>query len=339
MSSSGDKRDTTSHQKTVALAALAAMCHAVKDTNLPAWMQKFINTHVAFHGTPAKNVSNIMLDGFRESQEGMLGRGLYAAHDITKAMSFAEKDGNVGQIFKITFESSDIKVIGTTDVTGLRGYLHNATYSTAAKRSEMAIDIGQKDWFSKFLYGDNPVKYNFQKSSGSLSDRARAGIDEFFIKNPAFAQGTIYVAAGVQLGAAAYQNAYAGATVTAHLLNMLVDESTRMTLSELEEMILGGTVAGTMAGLGVGSVAAVAAGTQQVAQAGIGGMLGYTQAAGVQVGLRAGLAWAGPVGLGVGCAVTAGMYWHAHEKKKRREAETNETTDEPPSKRCKTVVQ
>jgi len=71
--------------QTMSQIALAALAHVVDQVDLPRGMQKIINTHIAFHGTPTKNVSSISIEGLKESLFGALGRGVYTAHDFNKA--------------------------------------------------------------------------------------------------------------------------------------------------------------------------------------------------------------------------------------------------------------
>eukprot|EP00434_Breviolum_minutum_P005597 symbB.v1.2.004936.t1/scaffold285.1/size239547/10 len=219
---------------------------------------KFVNDHVAFHGTADENVTQIMLGGLKASAGGMLGKGVYAAHDYSKAECFG------GTVFKVEFNSAKICVTDMKDVCGSWRHKSDAVYSTAAKRSEMCI---------------NPDKVGIkcEKASGSLSESARAKIDEILIKNPKLANFTVWLGIAADVYVAAHKGAVLGAYTAGILLEAMADKSERMPPEELEKLIQEGVGAGTLAGFGAGMLAAgVAAGatvTETTAAAGIMGWI------------------------------------------------------------------
>jgi hypothetical protein len=62
-------------------------------------------TLTMFHGTSASNARSIEREGFRESEDGMLGRGVYLSRDISKAADYGSVvlrvSVNVGRVAKI----------------------------------------------------------------------------------------------------------------------------------------------------------------------------------------------------------------------------------------------
>jgi len=222
----------------LALAGLTFMCHGA--TNLPQGVQKFIDTHVLYHGTPLKNAPNINLQGFKESTVGMLGPGLYATHHLSKAENYA---GRSGVIYKITFESANVKVSEEKD-RSWRKEGFDAIYTTAQKgkfpnkKPEMCINM-------------NNVQCQQEIASKSITEKARVKIDEFFIKHPMCQKGAVYIAGAMEVVAAAEQGAFWGATIGGVIASLIID-SKSMTAKELNDLILEGANFGFKVGVTAG---------------------------------------------------------------------------------------
>jgi len=157
----------------------------------------------------------------------------------------------------------------------------------------------------------------FSKASGSMSERARANIDEFFIKHPHYARGCVWIGISAEVCGKAFAGAQIGATFAGVLLNAIADQSTKMSPRELEKLISESVSFGTAAGVVAGMSAAAAASTvmMEVPAAGIWGYLGYTtMVAGFGAGSLA--AVGGAVALPVAAAAAA-AYGIANGNRKR----------------------
>uniref|UniRef100_A0A3Q3JMC1 PARP catalytic domain-containing protein n=1 Tax=Monopterus albus TaxID=43700 RepID=A0A3Q3JMC1_MONAL len=71
--------------------------------------------YLMYHGTTRKNVRSILVDGFHQSEDGMLGRGVYLSRDLQKASRYplghSEDDRviikvkvDVGKVIAITYQ-------------------------------------------------------------------------------------------------------------------------------------------------------------------------------------------------------------------------------------------
>uniref|UniRef100_A0A3B5ML42 PARP catalytic domain-containing protein n=1 Tax=Xiphophorus couchianus TaxID=32473 RepID=A0A3B5ML42_9TELE len=45
-------------------------------------------TYIMYHGTTTRNAQEIYMNGFRQSEDGMLGRGVYLSRDLQKASRY-----------------------------------------------------------------------------------------------------------------------------------------------------------------------------------------------------------------------------------------------------------
>ncbi len=65
--------------------------------------------YVMYHGTDSSNVHSILRHGFRVSQDGMLGKGIYVSEDIDKTKAYGDVTLKlvvyVGKTIKITTQS------------------------------------------------------------------------------------------------------------------------------------------------------------------------------------------------------------------------------------------
>ncbi|CAJ1372451.1 unnamed protein product [Effrenium voratum] len=88
----------------------------LKDGELPPWLTRrhLPQTHYVYHGTSRESAAEIMQKGFIESPIGLLGRGIYGAHD-----------------------RAEVKITPVNDLTWRSDY--DAVYSIAANIHEMCF--------------------------------------------------------------------------------------------------------------------------------------------------------------------------------------------------------
>uniref|UniRef100_A0A3B4ZHE0 PARP catalytic domain-containing protein n=1 Tax=Stegastes partitus TaxID=144197 RepID=A0A3B4ZHE0_9TELE len=77
-------------------------------------------TYVMYHGTTRRNALSITISGFRQSADGMLGRGIYLSRDLQKAsrypLNHPEHDRvvlkvtvNVGKVIAINYQGHPLQ--------------------------------------------------------------------------------------------------------------------------------------------------------------------------------------------------------------------------------------
>ena len=213
-------------------------------------IEQFLNHHVMYHGTADKNVIQIDLMGFKQSGGGMLGKGVYASHDYNKAKWFArnraKRAGCKAHMCLVEFDSANIKVTHEAS-RSWRQEGFDAVYSTAAERPEMCIN------------GDK-VKITYKPANGSLSEKCRVLIDEFFIKHPTLKKCSVWLGIAGEVLDAARNGAKIGAMTAGHLMNAMAKQSEKMEPASFGKLIEEGVWAGTLAGFGSGMAAALAYG-------------------------------------------------------------------------------
>jgi hypothetical protein len=186
----------------VAVVAALKVCATIADCDIPGYVKAFFDTHVMYHGTQEPCIKSIDLAGLRESANGMLGRGLYATHDIEKAKSYMGAKG--GCLYKVEFTSGNVKVTDWKD-TLWRGEGYDAIHTTAKAP-------GRPNRFPEGCINLNRVSVKQSVATQSLSERARIKLDEFFLTHPKFANTTIYVCGAMRIFAAAKKGASYDAT-------------------------------------------------------------------------------------------------------------------------------
>lgn len=156
--------------------------------------EAFINHHVSFHGTAAANLESVKQSGLRESARGMFGPGLYVTHVYEKATWFADSRGSgTGAVFKVEFDSSQVDTTKKVLPEGLWRDSSDAVYAYAGfakQTSEMVVSTQKVS------------NLKISQTSGSFSAKTRARIDEFFIKNPGVARGTVRACRRAEIGLA-----------------------------------------------------------------------------------------------------------------------------------------
>ena len=88
------------------------------DPRDPKFLHQF---YVAYHGTAASNVESILASGLRESEKGMLGKGVYVSRDIRKTFWYTEdkNDGKgPGACFKLLVYTGKTKTLTEVDNDG-----------------------------------------------------------------------------------------------------------------------------------------------------------------------------------------------------------------------------
>lgn len=77
-------------------------------------------TYIMYHGTTTRNAEEIYMNGFRQSEDGMLGRGVYLSRDLQKASRYPIDHPawdkvvivvqvNVGKVIAITYQNHPLQ--------------------------------------------------------------------------------------------------------------------------------------------------------------------------------------------------------------------------------------
>eukprot|EP00971_Amphidinium_carterae_P346671 6488273-Amphidinium_carterae.1 len=100
-------------RNTVLAATAKAFAHI--PNGIPDYWRKVLDTHVMYHGTKETCIQNIDYAGLKESEKGMLGKGLYATHSMEKAKNYMGAEG--GCMYKVEFTSGNVKVTDLKDTS------------------------------------------------------------------------------------------------------------------------------------------------------------------------------------------------------------------------------
>merc|ERR1711907_726301 len=127
---------------------MGAAAHLIRGRSRATARQKMPITFEFYHGTSMDNPNAIVKDGFKSSDGGYLGKGVYGAYE-DKARSFAELSGrhggNEGALIKcrVTVDENKVKTrTHATNSTQLNGQKAEAVWypgGGSVKRPEVCI--------------------------------------------------------------------------------------------------------------------------------------------------------------------------------------------------------
>ncbi|XP_075999206.1 uncharacterized protein LOC142992603 [Genypterus blacodes] len=111
---------------------------AENDFALPAGVQRLVtsepcsgNTYIMYHGTNKKHLQSILASGLRQSEGGMLGRGVYLSRDLEKASRYPlELDVSERVVIRVHVQVGKVIIINRQHHPHQKSW-HNLGYDSA----------------------------------------------------------------------------------------------------------------------------------------------------------------------------------------------------------------